>query len=73
MSSGYNKQVPINRTGTNRHNRPLTFLDPGLVKIDDRKPADFLDLARKIAQGIRFDDPNNKAGDQTWKDFFSGE
>lgn len=73
MSSGYNKQVPINRTGTNRHNRPLTFLDPGLVKIDDRKPADFLDLARKMAQGIRFDDPNNKAEDRTWKDFFSGE
>ena len=71
MRSG--DDIPVRRNGTNRRNRPLPFLDTDLIKIDDRTPEDFLDLTRKIAKGIHFDDPARPQRKDNWEDFFTGE
>ncbi len=70
MIEGNHIRVPLKRNGTSQRNRPLSFLDPDHIKIDDRGPKEFLELAKKIAKGIRFYHQEDPSIVDDWEAFF---
>lgn len=66
------QRSPLTRGGTTQPNRDIAEREPGFFRLDERKTADFILYARRLAQEIIYYNGSNQA-DGDWEPFFASD
>lgn len=62
---------PLQRSGTSQAERHLPGLAPDYVRIDEKRPADWMVFASEFARYLRFHTASGTESPEGWKAFFS--